>query len=223
MRRSAWILSPLAVLVAAAAICMLPVASASAALLEIEFTGLNLAYDGTDIYDAGGAAEGDSDELTTMTFELDGALLGTLTTDIGIDALIPDVTIPAGGGSTTSTGSGGFFDLLTSAAGIGLALDIESFDIFYTGFDIAIFGNGFATEVAQDLPLGPGIIPGSEVSISFSTQVDVLTDDGSVVTSFESSGTGEVRGAAIPEPGTLLLSLLGSLVGCMMALRYRWG
>ena len=223
MRRSAWILSPLAVLFAVAALCVLPVASASAALLEIEFTGLNLAFDGSDIYDAGGAAEGDSDDLTTMTFELDGALLGTLDSDIGADILIPDVTIPAGGGSTTSVGSGGFFDLLTSLAGIGLELDIDTFDIFYTGFEVAIFGNGVATEVSQDLPFGPGIVPGSEVSISFSTQVDVLTDDGQVVTSFESSGTGEVRGEAIPEPGTLLLSLLGSLVGCMMALRYRWG
>ena len=73
----------------------------------------------------------------------------------------------------------------------------------------------FVLTCADLAAVGPGVLN--------DWKVDVLTDDGQVVTSFESSGTGEVRGEAIPEPGTLLLSLLGSLVGCMMALRYRWG
>ena len=183
--------------------------------------------DGSDITDAGDAAggngdPGESDELTSMTFELDDVVLGTLTADIHADVLIPGVTIPAGGGATTSAGNGGFFDLLTGGT-YGLKLGVDSFDIFYTGGEIAIFGNGFATEAFNDLPFGPGIVPGTEVLISFSTQVDVLTDNGDNVQTVASSGTGEVRGPAVPEPGTLLLSLLGGLVGCMMALRYRWG
>ena len=205
---------------------LVPANSAFAALLAIEFTGLDLQYDGTNIFDAGGDAGGDgspdtADELFTMTFMIDGALVGTLDSDIYADVWIPDVEIPAAGGGVASVG-GGFFDLLTNPAApyFGASLPLDGFEVLYTGGEIAVFGTGVATAAFNDLPFGAEFVEGSEVSISFSTQINNLNDDGEVVTSFDASGTGEARGPQIPEP-TTLLSLVAGLAALTLAARRR--
>lgn len=215
--------------IAAALAIALTAITAHAAEMTIEFTGLNLSYDGSDITDAEDAAGGGgdpalSDELTSMVFSVDGSVVGTLTSDIYADIAIPSVAIPSAPGVSSSAG-GGIFDLLTSSStpGFGLALDLASFDITYTGFSIAVFGNGVATEAAQDLPFGLALAPGDTVTVSFSTQIDTIVEGPDFVESFTSSGTGEVSAEAVPEPSSLFVTFLGLLGLSMVGLRYRWG
>jgi hypothetical protein len=187
----------------------------AAADLEIQFTGVNLVYDGSAIFDAGGAAGGDGDPVTAdslfvMNFIRDGVLVGTLTSDIFLDVLITDVApIPALG---SVTGSDAFFDLLTSAStpGWGLPLEITSYTIFYTGSGIAVVGGGTATVCAsgpcvQDLPFGLVIDEPITFSFSLNNLTNVTTGVTGALTGFAGSGTGEVNGAAVPEPSAVLL------------------
>src|SRR5206468_3908181 len=102
-------------------------------IIQIYFQGLNLVYDGQNLYDAGGGAgnngnPAESDQLSYMEFDVSNGgpfvQVGTLTNNI-----FADIFIPVGAGLPTSgtvTGSGGgYFDLLTSAGGYGLALNIN--------------------------------------------------------------------------------------------------
>ena len=152
---------------------------ASAATLDIQVTGLDLVYDGTDIYDATGAVGGaaglvaDADPLATMDFFVDGALVGSLDTDIYADVFIKGVSsIPKLGGLVVSAGNGDDFgfDLHTSAGGWGLALNLETATIFYTGAEISIGGGALVSSVPfQALPFGLVIDEFEDVTIAFSS------------------------------------------------------
>lgn len=213
-------------LAAAALLC----AGARAAQIDIQFTGLDLVYDGTNLYDAGGAAGGDglpatADPLLGMSFLKDGVLVGSLTTDIFADILVEGVTnIPVGAGFVVSSGNGNDFgfDLLTSLAGFGLALDIDTVSVFYLGNEIAITGGGVATQVfAQALPFGLVIDEGETVSFSFSSaNLSSVSSSGGFLTGFSASGTGNVHGTlVVPEPSTMAFGLMG--VATVVAARLR--
>lgn len=196
---------------------------ANAGVLEIQFSGLNLVYDGSNIYDAGGIAGGsgnpsESDPLITMSFIFDGSLLGTLTSDIYADVLIQNVAnIPVGGGTVTASQSDTFgFDLLTSNAGWGLALNLDAdVQINYNGSAITVQGSGSTSSIfSQNLPFDLFIY---DVPVLFSftlTSVQNLTDNGTYLTGFTGGGTGVVSSnfAQIPEPSILLLMGSGLLV-----------
>ena len=70
-----------------------------AASLEIQFTGVDLQYDGVSetIYDdgdpalAGGTDTSKADDLLSMDFLVDGSGVGSLSSDIYLDLLIPEV------------------------------------------------------------------------------------------------------------------------------------
>jgi hypothetical protein len=76
------------------------------------------------------------------------------------------------------------------------------------GISTFVFAASTADINTQSLPGGAELC--DPVSVSFSTQVTSMTDDGTFITSFNSSGTGELT--SVPEPaaiGMLLVGLLG--------------
>ncbi len=205
---------------------------AQAGVLEIQFAGLNLDYDGTNIYDSknhntsGSGNPADADPLTSMTFLLDGNLVGSVvTTNIFADIYIAGVTnVPASGGLVNTSGNGGAFgvDLLTSNSnpGWGLALDIDSMQFFYTGANIAITIGGTATNIAQQqLPFGLSFDAGQPVTIVLSSaSLTNVTTAGGFVTGLKAAGTGNVSGIGVPEPASIVLGVLG-IVGLGF---FRW-
>ncbi|GMU84239.1 MAG: hypothetical protein AMXMBFR47_41090 [Planctomycetota bacterium] len=193
----------------------------------IEFTGMNLVYNGSSLVDAGSAAGGvrnptDADALATVDFFSNGSLVGSLDSDISLDILIPDVVnIPAGANvhyQQTTPGNPGFFDLLIGTSPLAsefLQLDLENVSIVYSdisGLARFTFGAAIAESSSQNLPFG--LTMTDPITVSFSAQVDpaTLTSAGGFITGFEAFGTGEFA-EAIPEPASLALLMLGAAAG----------
>ncbi len=222
-RQAAWRCLTTALL----AVVILSASLARAGTLEIQFSGLNLEYDGTNIFDAGvhnTAGSGDPADgaaLTSMNFYLDNVLVGVLTTDIYADLYIENVlSIPVSGGLVSSSGNSDSFgvDLLTgnSIPAWGLALNIDSMQFFYTGSQISITVAGLASTLfAQSLPFDLEFDLSQPITIVMSSaNLTNVTSAGGFLTGFHASGTGNVAGTGylIPEPGSLLLAGCG-LVG----------
>ena len=208
----------------ACALLAIIAAPASAATIEIGFTGLNLVYDGSAIYDGGSTAGGladpaDADALSSVDFFVDGSLAGSLSSDISADIYIPDVTgIPVGSGvvdNQTTPGNPGFFDLLigtTPLASEFLLIDLDDVSITYVDVLNIVqftFGAAVSDVFAQNLPFGLAL--GDPLTVSFNASVTpgTLTNNGLVITAFGASGSGTIQGPAVPEPGTFLLAALG--------------
>ncbi len=207
---------------------ILSITAAQAATIEIQFTGMNLVYDGSAIYDSGSTAGGsadpaEADPLLSVNFLVDGIPAGpALTSNIALDVYIPDVTgLSAATGATTNIttpGNAGYFDLLIGTgptASEYLLVDLAEVSITY--IDVAnivqfTFGAAVSDVFSQNLPYGLNI--GDPVTVSFSAQLTsgTKTTAGNLVTGFAATGTGEIRGDVIPEPTTCLLAALG-LIG----------
>lgn len=205
--------------------------------LEIQFTGVNLSYDGNTISDAGSAAGGsgdpaDADPLDTMQFKVGGVMQGSiLSSDISLDVSIPDVTGISNITSSTvvtTPGSAGYFDLLigtTPSAAEFLRLDTSAVTVSYintTSTVQFVFGAAIAAIDAQNLPFGLQIT--DPVTVSFSTQVDVGSKTSNlqdIVTGFTSFGTGEVLGTFVPEPSSCVLATMGLAASCGLRRRRR--
>ncbi|REK18341.1 MAG: PEP-CTERM sorting domain-containing protein [Planctomycetota bacterium] len=197
-------------LLAFAAIALAVPAAARAEMLEIQLGGVDIGYDGTNIFDAGA---GDPDPLNSVAFLVDGVQVGSvLTSDITLDLFIPDVLDIADTGDVVVSGAGGFFDIGLPGADF-LDLDLDAATITYV--DLTTVQFAYAGSVAaidgQSLPFGLEI--GDPVSISFSTQIDpgTLVTAGGFVEEFTAFGTGEVRGILVPEPASVVLGGLGGL------------
>ena len=193
---------------------------AQAASLEIKFLGLDLVYDGSNIYDAKDPAGGfgipaKADLLTSMDFLVNGTSVGMLTTGIWADVDIAVEDIPVGGGIVSTSIGGDFgFDLLTSASGFGLAVELDEFTVFYTtGGELSISGGGLASNIfADNLPFGLEFSDVDDVSVAFSSiSMSDVMDDGVFLTSFLASGTGEVKGVLVPEPASVTMLLMAGL------------
>jgi hypothetical protein len=220
------------------AAALLTACVAHAGQIDIHFNGLNLVYDGTDIYDAVSSAGGtgdpaQADPLSSMSFFVNGSPVGTvLTSDIFADVLIEDVqNIPVGGGVVISGGNGDAFgfDLLTKneLGGWGVALHLDTLQVFYTGSEIAIAGAGLASDLFfQDLPFGLDLDPSEPITIAFSTAtLSNVTSSGGFLTGFVAAGTGNISGMEreipIPEPGTFVLAGIGLFASGMFVRRRR--
>lgn len=197
-----------ALFAALALLGLVAAAPASAdSVLQIQFSGLDMIYDGESLFDAGSYSggqvfTGDADPLVTMSFLVDGVNKGTLVENIYADILIPGVYgIPASGGTVFSEGYGGipvaavdglpgrngeygFFDLLlgppNSLATGGLLLDLDSASqITYSGHEIFVNGGGQTNGLLdQELPFGLQIGTPVEYSFSLNNLQNVTTGFG---------------------------------------------
>ncbi len=208
-------------------------APVTAATIEIQFTGMNLTYDGSAIYDDGSNAGGladpaDADPLISVDFFINGVPAGSLSNNISLDVFIPDVTGISSAANTvdnqTTPGNPGFFDLLIGTSPLAaefLVIDLEEVNISYIDVQNIVqftFGAAVSEVFGQNLPFG--LLIGDPISVSFSAQVTPgtkTTSDG-FVTGFDATGTGEIRGTLIPEPASCLLAAFG-LIGCLAVRR----
>lgn len=201
-----------AFLACAAILCA---STASAGLLSVEFTGLNIELAGSTIIDDGpGAAT--LDPLTSVTYTTDSGstTVTSPTTTLTADLSIPGVTgIPAAGGLVTSAAGG------TLSLGLGgsdhLDISLEEVSVTYLNIGPNIvrlaFGGAVAGVDSQQLPFGLTI--GDDVVMSFNTTVSSVTTSGGFVTAFKAAGTGLIDNP-VPEPSTAALAMLGVLTAC---------
>jgi hypothetical protein len=193
------------------------VAPAAAEIIEIQITGLNFSYDGSDIFDsvakAGRNANiSEADPLATIDFFKGGLWVGKLTTGDGIyaDLLIDNVkNIKAGGSVVTGDGISSFgFDLLQntgSATTSLLSLDINSLELYYSKSGVFITVGGTAASlVTQNLPFNLKISASDEIKLDISSsQLSNVTKSGEFVAGFDAIGTGDINGKCdtlVPEP-----------------------
>ena len=174
-------------------VVLLLATSASAGTINIQFTDLDLTYDGSTLM-----TQMNPDELSTVAITDAGGVITKFTDDLDIELNIPDVAISAGTPvGWAASGSGG--SLTLNVAGGSLVLGLESVVVKHTdlgSFDY-VFGGTSANVIEQSLPLVTLVDP---ITFSFSQTVNAgtLTDDGTNLTGFTSFDTGEIT--SVPEP-----------------------
>lgn len=214
-----------AVTLAAAAIGGIAMApsAASAELIEVEFTGLDLCFGlkGGSYYlrteDSGG--DPGSDVIDTMSVYVDGVLQGVVTGGQARMAISGFNNLPADGGSDTNDYGFGFFavDFTPddySNGELNLGIDAEDATLFYEDNTVSMLlaGEGLIADQQQPLPFGIVFDETDTVQFTWSgTNItDLDTNDGRVI-NFKGRGAGTLlQEGSVPEPASLgLLGLAG--------------
>jgi hypothetical protein len=101
-------------------------------------------------------------------------------------------------------------------------LNLDKVEIYYSGNQIAIGGGAAASSVYfQRLPFDLKIDNADPVTLSFSSaNLSAVTDNGTYLTGFEASGTGNINAFSMPEPSAGVLFLLGA-AGALLHYRRR--
>ena len=193
------------VAVAVMLLAMVMVSSAPAAEIKIHLEGVNLLYNGSNVEDTNTAGYS---SLPSATFFVNNVPVSADVTGVALNLSIPDVySIPVGGGTVYSA-AGGYLNL-DLGGGEYLSLTLQSVAVSYTPvMDTLrfVFAGSSSTIDNQNLPSGYSLV--DPVSVSFVTQISNLATAGGYVTSFVSTGPGDIQG--VPEPATMgLLALSG--------------
>jgi hypothetical protein len=213
MRRTFVSLCAAALLMAAAS------APAAAATLRLEFTDLDVKFDGNSLVDAKDelAGEMDPDEadpLATLDFFLDSVKIGSLSSNIWADLAIFGIDpIPANGGGPVSA-AGGTLDILTGEDK-GFALDLLNVQFFLFPGGAILSGTASAELFAQILtPFNVAFDPDEPIDVLFALgPLQNKTSSGGFLTGFDAEGTGSItgEGTIVPEPTSMLLLGTGLL------------
>jgi hypothetical protein len=190
-----------------------------AAIIEIRLTGVDITYNGSSLFDGGSVSGGlanpaDADPLDLVEFFVDSVLVGSLSSDISLDFLIPGVTgIPSAPGTShaqTTPGNPGFFDLLIGTGPLAsefLLTNLGAVEVIYEdeGRTQFVSGKALAEVFFSNLPFG--VLPGDTVWITFLAEIaaGTRTDNGQVITGFDATGRADISSvASVPEPSMLV-------------------
>ena len=208
--------------------------SASADTIQIQLTGFNFKYDGSNIYDSANILGGnvnyaEADPLATVDFSKNGLWIGRLTATDSVygDLLIKEVkNLPVGGGIVPSNNNPAGFgiDLLQktgSATDPLLRLNIKDLQVTYSGFKFFVASGGKADSVVfQDLPFGLQIDENDDVTLVVSSSnLTNVTDDATYLTGFDAFGTADINGVLVPEPSSLMALAGMAAIGLLIRRR----
>lgn len=222
--------------VAACVIFSVGASRASADTIEIFFSGIDIAYDGSDIVDADPGAA-DPDPLINASFVING-LATTVSGPISADLFISDVSVLLNQ-TVMSTGAGSYFQLNFEDGSDAdsdpdfLRLNLNEVMVTYLDSSPKDFvfsasvANGFSR--SDSLPVDVPI--DNPITLSFSAQTNSVTLGAQgAIAAFTATGSGEVRGEfdpdmnqRVPEPASIGMVVLAGLMGGVYAMRKRLG
>ena len=230
-------------LIAAAVALLLPMAAlclpkaADGATINMILSDVDVTYFGDaagdtgSIYDTighpgGNLNQAEADEVETVVYELDMVHLGTQMTsaantfsgDLRIDGV--GNTLPKGSLQTgIGNNGGGFgFDYFTES-GDRLRLGIDEVDLLLTNG--VFFFTGSATVLDQNLPFGLIFDTTQPVQFSYTATLPLLSNGAQSVDRAMGSGALTISGIQIPEPATMILTVVGGLASIALLRRRR--